>query len=177
MRYYKRQTTYGNRGMSLEMFVINANNTYQAREIALITKVPTPVNVLRAEGGRVRDGFYEDKSIVDFVGNYKGKHIAFDAKSTKNKTSFPLKNIDHHQYEYLRLNHEQNGISFLVIEFVSHREIYILKFEDLEKWWTAAKKGGPKSIKYSWFTENCSKCGAGRGIPLDYLNSIDNKVG
>ena len=168
----KRSSTYGNRGMALEMYVITSNMMYRNRGIALISKIPIPITVLKIINGRIKDGFYEDKSIVDFVGNYKGKHIAFDTKSTENKTSFPLKNIEEHQYEYLRNNHQQQGVSFILVEFAKHHEIYILRFEDLDKWWNEAKQGGAKSIKYEWFKENCYLCTADRGIALDYLQGI-----
>lgn len=32
--------------------------------------------------GRVKDGYYESKSTVDYDGVYKGRAIAFEAKST-----------------------------------------------------------------------------------------------
>ncbi len=61
--------------------------------MALINKRPTPVKVLKSKGGRVLNGFYEAKSTVDYDGVYKGRAIAFEAKSTEKDTRFDLKNI------------------------------------------------------------------------------------
>ncbi len=57
----------------------------------VINKRPTPVKVLKSKGGRVLNGFYEVKSTVEYNGVYKGRAIAFEAKSTENATKFDLK--------------------------------------------------------------------------------------
>lgn len=59
--------------------------------MALINKRPTPVKVLKSKGGRLLNGLYEDKSTVDYDGVYKGRAIAFVAKSTKNPTILKTK--------------------------------------------------------------------------------------
>lgn len=162
-----------NRGRALENAIEAANRVYEIRKIALIHKVPTPVKVRRQNSrGIIIEGWFERKSTVDYHGIASGKPIAFDCKSTREKTRFPLNNIEPHQYEYLKQFHYHQGISFLVVEFAIQHEIYILKFEDLEKWWNESKQGGRKSIPYQWFVENCERCKPGRGMSLDYLAAV-----
>lgn len=169
----KKVTNYANRGKSLEVAIETANAQYDAREVALIDKVAVPVKVkaLNKEG-RVADGWYEHKSTVDYKGITNGVSIAFDAKSTTNKASFPLKNIKNHQIAYLRKHQQQKGISFMLIEFAVHHEHYIIMFDQLAEWWAGAVQGGRKSIPHEFFIENCIRCGPGRGIALDYLASL-----
>lgn len=85
-----------NRGMAFEMLINLSKEMYQREGVALINKHATSVKVLKSAGGRVLNGFYEAKSTVDYDGVYKGRAIAFEAKSTENATRFDLKNIAQH---------------------------------------------------------------------------------
>ncbi|WP_416809021.1 Holliday junction resolvase RecU [Bacillus thuringiensis] len=111
----------GNRGMVFEMLINLANEMYQRGGVALINKRPTPVKVLKSKGGRVLNGFYEAKSTVDYDGVYKGRAIAFEAKSTEKDTRFENK---------LELKHE--GIS-LFPEIRDTRHISNIKFKQIDK--------------------------------------------
>ncbi|MGG1340143.1 Holliday junction resolvase RecU [Bacillus toyonensis] len=169
----KRATNYANRGKSLEIAVETANAQYDAREVALIDKVAVPVKVKALnDKGRVADGWYEHKSTVDYKGISNGISLAFDAKSTTNKTNFPLQNIKHHQMAYLRKHQQQKGISFMLVEFAVHHEHYIIMFDQLAEWWSGAVKGERKSIPHQFFVDHCIRCGPGRGIALDYLAAL-----
>lgn len=169
----KKATNYANRGNALEIAIGTANVQYDAREVALIDKVATPVKVKKLDGtGQIASGWYEHKSTVDYRGLTKGVSIAFDAKSTMNKNRFPLQNVKSHQITYLRKHQEQKGISFLLVEFSAHQEHYILMFDQLAEWWKEAVQGGRKSIPYQFFVDNCIRCGPGRGIALDYLAAL-----
>ncbi len=55
-----------------------------------------------------------------------GRYIDFEAKETKNKTSFPIKNIHEHQVKHLEqcLNH--GGIAFIIIYFSTLDRIFFL---------------------------------------------------
>lgn len=81
----------GNRGMHFEKLINLANEMYQIGRVALINKRPTPVKVIKSKGSQVINGFYESKSTVDYDCVYKGRAIAFEAKSTENATRFDLK--------------------------------------------------------------------------------------
>ena len=93
-------TFYGNRGMTLEEDINLTNEYYREKNIALIYKKP----ILRTNETktRIKDGFYEQKSTLDYNGIYQGMYIEFDAKETNSKTSFPLSNIHIHQIEHIK---------------------------------------------------------------------------
>ena len=99
------------RGSELEKKANKANLKYRKRKEALILKVPVPI-LYTAKGLVVQ------QSTVDYTGLVKGgKFLAFDAKETQNKTSFPLRNIHEHQLNYLELVEELGGVAFFLIHF------------------------------------------------------------
>ncbi|MEH7536400.1 Holliday junction resolvase RecU [Bacillus toyonensis] len=114
----------GNRGMAFEMLINLANEMYRRGQVALINKRPTPVKVLKSKGGRVLNGFYEAKSTVDYDGVYKGRAIAFEAKSTEKDTRFDLKNIAQHQLDYLEKAERMGAICFFLIEFSKDKSVF-----------------------------------------------------
>lgn len=89
-----------NRGRSFEQLIEHSNKQYQTKGKALIQKVPTPWKVIR-RGKQIVSAHPAEKSTVDFVGVADGKAIAFDAKSTRELTRFPLSNIEVHQMVFL----------------------------------------------------------------------------
>lgn len=174
----RQKTSHANRGMNFESYIVQPNSRYRLRGIASVDKIATPVKILKyamsgPKKGRITDGFFEQKSTVDFIGIYRGKMIAFDAKETQNKTSFPIGNVEEHQVEVLREKNMHRSISFLLVHFQVHQETYILFYEDLEKFWLEAAKGGRRSIPYQFFRENCIRCEAGRNVAIDYLAALD----
>lgn len=160
---------YGKRGMVLEKQIEYSNQSYKNKGWGLIDKVPTPWNVQYNKRTRQSMAFPKEKGTVDFIGVSHGRAIAFDAKSTNNRTSFPLKNIGSHQLDYLRNFELQGGISFIIVDFAKLQETYFLKTSDLYAWWIQMEGGGRKSIPQSWFYLNCEQIHSGNGIALDYL--------
>lgn len=157
------------RGKDLEKTADKANMRSRQKRESLILKVPTPM--LITSGGLI-----PQQSTVDFVGILKGGHfLAFDAKETKIKTSFPLKNIHQHQLDYLNAVNYLGGIAFFMIHFKSVcEEVFICQLSFLNNRWDSYLGSGSKSIKYEDFEENCVKC-----PPSDYLQVLtdeDNKV-
>ncbi|MDN3365394.1 Holliday junction resolvase RecU [Priestia megaterium] len=177
-RKFTQKSSQANRGMEFEGYIMQANARYAIRGIAAIDKIPTPIKVLKLatagpKKGRIIDGYFEEKSTVDFVGVSRGRSIFFDAKET-DEASFPLKNVEEHQFEALRDKHSHQAISFLLVRLKKHNdEIYILLFEDLDKWWKETMTGGRKSIPYQFFKENCVKCEPGRNVAIDYMAALD----
>ena len=98
----------------LEKRANKANLSYRKTKKALIQKVPTPILY-------TKKGLIAQQSTVDYTGILApdGKGIAFDAKETKNKTSFPLQNIHQHQLNFLDLFERIGGIAFFLIHFKS----------------------------------------------------------
>lgn len=156
-----RFNNYANRGEALEQAIEIANNRYNSLGVAKIDKVPTPVKVLEQNGNKIKEAFFEKKSIVDFVGSYKGKSIAFDAKSTNVETRFDLNNIAKHQYEYLEDHHRTDGISFILVHFKTLDKYYVVTFPILREYWN----GRTASIPYNSLKQKCYK--------IDILNYLD----
>jgi len=162
-----------NRGMGLENDINLTNKYYLENNIALIYKRPTPVKVLKCDyskGKRIVDAYFEKQSTTDYNGVYRGRYIDFEAKSTKNKTSFPLANITAHQIEHLKKVKAHNGIAFFIVEFSSIQETYLLdativiKFIDKEK---------RKSIPYMTFLSNGYLIDKSYNPRLDYIKIVN----
>lgn len=166
----------GRRGYALEGMVEASNRTYENKGQALVHKVPTPWKVMYDKRtGRVKKAWPEEKGTVDFIGLAKGMPIAFDAKSTESKTSFPLKNIKPHQIHFLEQHEKQGGISFLLVEFSTMRQIYYFPFRFLKDFYEESLQGGRKSIPYDFFIHHCQKVTSKHGVLLDYLAHTKKK--
>ena len=142
-----------NRGMSLEEDINLSNEYYRDMGIALITKRPTPINIVKVDyskGARITDAYFEKQSTTDYNGVFKGKYIDFEAKNTKSETSFPLSNISEHQIVHLRNVIKHGGIAFFIICFQIKNEVYLLDASFVIEFY---EKGGRKSIPYSVFKE------------------------
>ena len=119
----------GNRGMSFEEDINLSNEYYNEMDICLITKRPTPINIVKVDythGAKITSAYFEKQSTTDYNGIYKGRYIDFEAKNTKNKTSFPLANIPIQQIIHLTRVIKQGGIAFFLIQFESLGEVYLL---------------------------------------------------
>ena len=165
-------TFYGNRGMTLEEDINLTNEYYKENKIALIYKKPIPIKVLRTNETktRIKDGFYEQKSTLDYNGIYQEKYIEFDAKETNSKTSFPLSNIHIHQINHIKDVLFYKGIVFLIIRFNILNKTYILPGDKLIEFINTEDR---KSIPLNFFEENCKQVELKYRPRLDYLKSID----
>ena len=165
-------TFYGNRGMTLEEDINLTNDYYKEKKIALIHKKPTPIKVLKTNDTktRIKDGFYEKKSTLDYSGIYKEKYIEFDAKETNSKTSFPLSNIHLHQIEHIKNILFYKGIVFLIIRFNIINKTYILEGKKLIEFINNEER---KSIPLDYFEKHCKKVELKYQPRLDYLKLID----
>lgn len=162
---------YGNRGQRLEDLIEQANEIYLRKNKAVISKIPTPWKVQRkyspySKSYQISNAFPEKKSTVDFGGTANFHSIWFDVKSTKNKTSFPLKNIHKHQVEYLEKVAKQGGKAFFLIHSEYHRKTWILW---IDQFFAFTGQFDRKSIPFEWFETNCETIPKGTGVALDYL--------
>ncbi|MCK8817670.1 Holliday junction resolvase RecU [Natroniella sulfidigena] len=166
---------YGGRGKVLENMIETSNRQYSFQNRAVIQKIPTPVKVLNINSrtGKITNAFYEQKSTVDYIGTYKGRAIAFDAKETKIETRFDLSNVKKHQYQYLKSWVQNGGVAFLIIYFKTLDEAYYLPFSLLEEYWQGRLQGGRKSIPYQKIAKKKYKIGSQGLVILDYLEIID----
>ena len=168
----KAAANFANRGKPLEMMIEASNNMYIHKGWADVQKAEPPVKVQNKVGNKITLGWYQKHGFVDYFGVSNGRAIAFEAKTTNIRTSFPLGNIEPHQVEVLKRWHDHGAAAFLLIDFQKHDEVYLLWYKQLEEWWESAKNGGRKSIPYTWFHLNCDLVKSQRGVPLDYLYSL-----
>lgn len=165
--------SYGNRGMNLENDINLSNEFYKQNEKCLITKRPTPINVVKVDyskGPIITNAYFEKQSTTDYNGVYKGKYIDFEAKSTQKVSSFPLQNISPHQIDHLKHVIKHGGIAFFIIEFAKLKEVYFLDANYVVKFY---EEGERKSIPYSEVIKNGFKIKSGYAPRLDYLEIID----
>ena len=140
-----------NRGMSLEEDINLSNDYYREQGIALITKRPTPINIVKVDyskGARITDAYFEKQSTTDYNGVYQGRYIDFEAKNTKSKTAFPLSNISEHQIIHLKNVIKHGGIAFFIISFQMMNEVYLLDASFVIEFYD---HGDRKSIPYDVF--------------------------
>ncbi len=139
--------TRGLRGSTFEELLNLTNERYRAKGLALIQKIPTPIVPVKFEDKRIKDGYFEQQSTVDYIGLAQGYALAFDAKETASK-SLPLSNIHKHQIAFMGEFVGHKGIAFLLVYFKIFDEYYFLPFEDLKVFWEQQER---KSIPYEAF--------------------------
>ena len=181
--FIKNKINHSNRGMSFENIINETNEYYLVHDIAVIHKKPIPIKIVKVDypsrsGAVIKEAYYKVPSTTDYNGIYQGKYIDFEAKETANKTSFPLSNIHLHQIKHLESIDNHGGISFLLIFFKSHDEIYLLETKYIIKYYLRSKEGR-KSIKYDEIKEFGYLIKEGYNPRIDYLkviNEIRTKV-
>jgi recombination protein U len=124
-----KNTGAANRGMGFEADINDTNAYYREKDLALIHKRPTPINVVRvdyAHGAKITQAYFETQSTTDYNGVYKGHYLDFEAKSTRSKTAFPLTNIAPQQVTHLRAVKRHGGIAFFLINWYAWGKTYLL---------------------------------------------------
>ncbi len=168
----KKKPDFSNRGMTLEEDINVTNEYYLSSNTAVIHKKPTPVQIVRVDYPKrsaavIKEGYFKQASTTDYNGIYRGSYIDFEAKETRNKTSFPLSNIHQHQIDHMKSVHEHGGICFMIIRFTPHDETFFLSAVKLFYWWEEQYQGGRKSIPYSFIKRH------GKLIPFHYQARVD----
>ena len=164
-----------NRGMDLENDINESNEYYSEHDIALITKRPTPINIVKVDyskGAKIVDAYFEKQSTTDYNGVYKGKYLDFEAKNTKNKTSFPLANITPHQIIHLKRVNQHGGIAFFIIAFESLNEVYLLDSSFVIHFYEKEER---KSIPYEVFKKEGILIKQGYYPRLHYIDAVEEK--
>lgn len=164
-----------NRGMDLEGDINLSNEYYKNSGIALVTKRPTPINIVKVDyskGARITDAYFEKQSTTDYNGVYKGKYLDFEAKNTKSKTSFPLSNIEQHQIDHLKRVLEHGGIAFFIIQFQTRNEVYLLDASFVIEFY---EHGERKSIPYEVFKQDGILIKQGFSPRLYYIDAVEAK--
>ena len=146
-----RPTIYGGRGMTLEEELNISNQYYRSIDKAVVYKKPTPVQIVKVDYPKrsqavIREAYFKTPSTTDYNGVYRGFYLDFEAKETKNKASFPLKNFHQHQIDHFRRCLKQSGICFLVIRFATLKRLFVFPAGRLIDCWDRQPDGGRKSI-------------------------------
>lgn len=172
-----KTTTHSQRGMALEHALNISNEYYRNKNVAVIYKKPTPIQIVKVdypkrESAKITEAYYQSKSTTDYNGIYKGKYIDYEAKETT-ASSFNFSYIFKHQLDHLTLVKEHGGLAFVLVYFKKYSEAYILDILDFLYFHDLALKGKRKSIPLSSFQERGQKIELGYAPPLDYLNAVE----
>lgn len=160
-----------NRGRALEELIIMANRQYRTQHLAVIHKVPTAWIPLRNGQGRIISAKVEEKAAVDFLGVYRGRPLAFDAKHCS-RDRIRWDRVEDHQAQFLEDWTRDGGIGFILVGFGMQR-FFVVPWE---VWWEGLLgwryEHGPASIsvkqmQHEWEVRR------GGGIVLDYLAIVD----
>ncbi len=170
-------STSANRGMNLELMINQTNEFYRNNDIAVIYKKPIPIQIVgvdyqRRSAAKITEAYYKLPSTTDYNGIYKGRYIDFEAKETKSKTSFPIKNIHEHQVEHLENVKRHGAISFIIVYFSTLGKLFLLETDYVAEYFKRAKKDR-KSISLEEFEEHGYPIKEGYTKPVDYLQIVD----
>ena len=174
------KVNYRNRGMSLEEDINLTNQQYLTSNKAVIHKKPTPIQVVKVDypkrsAAKITEAYYQQSSTTDYNGVYKGYYLDFEAKETKNKTSFPLSNFHNHQIEHMRKSSDHGGICFTIVRFSTLDKLYILHADFLLEWWDQQfLPTGRKSIPLKAIQEKTIALKYGFNPRIPYLEAIDD---
>ncbi|MBD7906923.1 Holliday junction resolvase RecU [Sporosarcina gallistercoris] len=174
-------STFSNRGKTLEDELNDSNEYYTSRGIAVIHKKPVPIQIVNVRyparsAAVITEAYFKTASTTDYNGVWQGKYVDFEAKETKNKTSFPLQNIHDHQVAHMSQVHEQGGIAFLIIRFSLLDRYFVVPFKNFIEKWKRMTEGGRKSITLDEIVEISIELQPGYQPRLDYLQAITGMV-
>lgn len=173
----KKETIYSSRGMILENLLNQTNELYRLQKRAVIHKKPTPIQIVKVNypkrsAAQITEAYFRQASTTDYNGVYKGRYIDFEAKETKNKTSFPLKNIHEHQLSHMKECCEQGGIAFVIFYFSSLKEFYLVEYTSLEKYIEGSDQNR-QSIPLSYLKKVGYPIQLSLQMTLNYLDAVD----
>jgi len=174
---HTKSVSASNRGMDLEAAINETNEYYISNDIAYIYKKPIPIQVVKVDyerrsAARISEAYYKIPSTTDYNGIYKGKYIDFEAKETKTKTAFPMKNIHEHQVNHLENIIKHGGIGFVIVAFTALDKIFLMEAHYIVDFYKRSENGR-KSISYAEFVTFGHEIKEGYVKRIDYLKIID----
>lgn len=167
----KHYVSYANRGKPLEILVNYECDRLQTEGIGMIVKQHVDWCIIRRQK-RIVNAFPRSKAVVDYLGLYHGIPVAFDAKSTLDKTSLPLGNLKEHQVEFLRTWEAVGGIGFWLVEFAHWSKWFVLRHKDLLTFLDTEER---KSIPISYFEEKAREIKPSADGFLPFLSMFDEE--
>lgn len=173
-----KKLSHKNRGMTLESDLNESNDYYREIDKAIIYKKPTPIQITKVDypsrdKAKIIEAFFTTPSTTDYNGLYKGKYIDFEAKETKNITSFSLSNIHKHQITHLENIDKNGGVSFIIVRFTILNETYMLETKLLMDFINNSDR---KSIPIEYFREKGYLIKHKLRPLVDYLEYVDKYI-
>ncbi|TSB46957.1 Holliday junction resolvase RecU [Alkalicoccobacillus porphyridii] len=173
----KSGITYSNRGMTLEEDINQTNLYYLENQVAVIHKKPTPVQIVdvhypKRSAAVIKEAYFKQASTTDYNGVFKGRYIDFEAKETKNKTSFPLKNFHDHQIHHMKQVRSQEGICFVLLRFSTTDEVFLLDASILINYYENQEER--KSLRKEDIQTHGYQVPIGYAPRLDYLQIVQS---
>lgn len=175
---HRKNVSFSDRGMTLEQMINESNKYYRNKEIAVVHKKPTPIQIVKVDYPKrsravIKEAYFRQESTTDYNGVYKGYYLDFEAKETKNKTSFPLKNFHEHQILHLEQCLKQKGICFTIIGFTTLNRYFVTPASAVIKaWWTKGKGSVTLKEVEEWSVEIKSSFQP----TLPYLVAVDQFI-
>lgn len=136
---------------------IDLTNKYYARKgIGCLSKIPNGTKTIRIGGKPVI--IPSEKTGCDFIGHINGVPVAYDAKSTVNKTAFPIYShgkpmLKVHQEKFLREFEQTGGKSYLFIKFKGVSDVFFIPLNKYLQLRDEALESNRKSINISEFEQ------------------------
>ena len=123
---------------------------YRKDNKAYIIKIHTKVIPIRGKNGKIAKVIYSEKSdCLDYLGLLPdAEPIIFEAKTSDNKTSFPLSNIKEYQFELFDEIYNYTNNIFYIIELRYHNEVYLVHANKVKEF---KENNDRKSIPYDEF--------------------------
>lgn len=175
---HRRGVDFSDRGMTLEQQLNESNKYYLAQGIAVVHKKPTPVQIVKVDYPKrsravIREAYFRQASTTDYNGVYQGYYLDFEAKETRNKRSFPLKNFHAHQIKHLQACLKQAGICFTVLKFVTLGRYFVVPASVMIKAW---QDPSCSSIALTAISQTSIEIKDGYRPPLPYLKAVDQLI-
>jgi recombination protein U len=172
----KANAMYGKRGMDFERAINDSNEYYLSKGICVVHKKPTPIQIVKVDypkrsAAKITEAYFRESSTTDYNGVYNGHYIDFEAKETKNKTSFPFKNFHDHQITHMKQIIEAGGIAFVLMYFSSLEEVYLFPARELIALYEN-KKQERKSIPLSVIQNHGTQVNVSIAPRIDYLTAL-----
>lgn len=165
--------------MTLEEDLNVTNEQYRTSGKAIIHKKPTPIQVVnvdypRRSAAKITEAYYRRASTTDYNGVYQGYYLDFEAKETKQKTAFPLKNFHEHQIKHMKDCLDHGGICFIILRFSAENRLFVLEAEKIFPWWNAQHTPeGRKSIPLTAIEKEGYEMSYGFSPRIPYLEVVD----
>ncbi|MGB3160254.1 MAG: Holliday junction resolvase RecU [Carnobacterium sp.] len=177
----KKETSFSKRGMTLEEELNESNAYYLAFKKAVIHKKPTPVQIVKVDYPKrsaavIKEAYFRQASTTDYNGVYNGFYLDFEAKETKNKLSFPLKNFHQHQITHMQDCLKQSAICFVILRFSTTNRLFLLEASYLIEYWEKQENNGRKSILLKDLEKNGYELYYGLSPRIPYLSVVDQLI-